>query len=158
MFMSAKDDELRVKKIREGTVIDHISAGHSLTVLRMLGFSGKETNVISILMNVPSKKLGMKDILKIESRELNPSEVDKIALIAPHATINIIRDYNVVKKKNVKLPKVIRGPIECSNPTCISNAKEPIKSTFMVVSEDPLCLRCHYCSRLIEKEDILRQF
>ena len=156
--MSRKHNELRVQKIREGTVIDHISAGHSLTVLRMLGFTGKETNVISILMNVPSKKLGMKDILKIENRELNPSEVDKIALIAPHATINIIRDYRVVKKKKVNLPKVIRGPIRCSNPTCISNADEPIKSTFMIVSEDPLCLRCHYCNRLLDKEDILRQF
>jgi len=156
--LSRKHNELRVQKIREGTVIDHISAGHSLTVLRMLGFTGKETNVISILMNVPSKKLGMKDILKIENRELNPSEVDKIALIAPHATINIIRDYRVVKKKKVNLPKVIRGPIRCSNPTCISNADEPIKSTFMIVSEDPLCLRCHYCNRLLDKEDILRQF
>jgi len=153
-----KDNELRVKKIREGTVIDHISAGHSLTVLRILGLSGKESNVISILMNVPSKKLGMKDILKIESRELNPSEVDKIALIAPHATINIIRDYRVVKKKRVKLPSVIRGPIKCTNTTCISNANEPIKSTFMVINEDPLSLRCYYCGRLLDKEDVLRQF
>jgi len=153
-----EDEELRVKKIREGTVIDHISAGSSLTVFRMLGFSGKETNVISILMNVPSKKLGMKDILKIEGRELNPTEVDKIALIAPYATINIIRDYHVVKKKKVKLPKVIRGPIKCTNPTCISNANEPIKSTFLVVSEDPLSLHCHYCNRLLDKGDVLSQF
>lgn len=156
--MSRKDDELRVMKIREGTVIDHISAGHSLTVFRMLGLSSEETNVISILMNVPSKKLGMKDILKIESRELNPSEVDKIALIAPHATINIIRDYRVVKKQRVKLPKVIRGPIKCTNSTCISNANEPITSTFMVVNEDPLCLRCHYCGRILSKENVLSQF
>jgi len=156
--LSKKDDELRVEKIREGTVIDHISAGHSLAVFRMLGLSRKGNNVVSILMNVPSKKLGMKDILKIENRELNPSEVDKIALIAPHATINIIRDYSVVKKKSVRLPKVIRGPIRCSNPTCISKADEPVISTFMVVKEDPLCLRCHYCNRLLDMEDILRQF
>ena len=156
--MSRKDDELRVEKISEGTVIDHISAGYSLTVFRMLGLSGKEDNVVSILMNVPSKKLGVKDVLKIENRELNPSEVDKIALIAPHATINIIRDYSVAKKKSVRLPKVIRGPIRCPNPTCISNANEPVISTFMVVREDPLCLRCHYCNRLLDREDVLRQF
>lgn len=152
------EGELRVKKIREGTVIDHITAGHSLAVLLFLGITGREGTVLSILLNVPSKKLGQKDMVKIEGRELNPEEVDKIALIAPRATINIIRNFKVVEKKKVKLPKVIRGLIKCSNPACVSNGSEPVQPTFFVEREDPLLLRCYYCHRLMEKADILKQF
>jgi len=153
-----KEEEFRVKKIREGTVIDHITGGNALAVLRFLGITGREGAVLSIVLNVPSKKLGQKDIVKIEGRELNPDEVDKIALIAPKATINIVRDFKVVEKKKVKLPKIIRGIIKCSNPTCITNGNEPIQPMFFVDREDPLLLRCYYCHRLMEKDDILKQF
>lgn len=153
-----KEAELRVKKIREGTVIDHIAAGYALSVLRFLGITGREGVVLSVLLNVPSKQLGKKDVIKIEERELNPEEVDKIALIAPRATINIIRDFKVVEKKRVKLPKVIRGLIKCANPTCVSNKNEPIQPMFLVEKEEPLRLRCYYCHRLMERDDILNQF
>ncbi|MEM3194314.1 MAG: aspartate carbamoyltransferase regulatory subunit, partial [Candidatus Bathyarchaeia archaeon] len=95
----------------------------------------------------------------IEGRELNPEEVDKIALIAPHATINIIRNYRVVEKQRVKLPSIIQGIIKCTNPPCISNSEsEPVKPIFYVESEEPLRLRCHYCGHIMGKEDVLRQF
>lgn len=149
---------LRVSKIRSGTVIDHITSGHALDVIKILGITGMCGGVVTIAMNVPSKKIGKKDVVKIEGRELNPEEVDKIALLAPHATINIIRDYKVVDKKRVKLPKVIRGIIKCSNPACISNSNEPVQPTFYVESEEPLLLKCHYCSYIMEKRDILKQF
>ena len=97
-------DELRVKKIREGTVIDHINAGTALSVLHILGLTGRGENIVTVAMNVPSQKLGRKDIVKVEERALNAEEVDKIALIAPRATINIIRDYAVVAKQKTKLP------------------------------------------------------
>jgi aspartate carbamoyltransferase regulatory subunit len=151
------ENELRIKKIKEGTVIDHITAGHALSVLRILGMTGKDS-VVSVGMNVPSQKLSKKDIVKVENRELNAEEVDKIALIAPKATINIIRNYNVVEKQMAKLPKIIRGIIKCDNIMCISNSKEPIQSTFLMEREEPLRLRCYYCNRIMDKDEVLKQF
>lgn len=152
------EEELWVKKIREGTVIDHITAGNALAVLKILGLTGTGDNVVSIVMNVPSKKLTYKDIVKIEGRELNPSEVDKISLIAPKASINIIRDYAVVDKQKTKMPSVIRGIIQCANLSCISNSNEPMSSLFIIEKEEPLKLRCHYCNRVMNKTDIIAQF
>ena len=148
---------LRVSKIKNGTVIDHITKGHALDVVRILNIE-KHEGVVTIAMNVPSGRLEVKDIVKIEGRELNPEEVDRIALIAPHATINIIRDYKVVEKQRVKLPSIIYGILKCANPTCISNSKEPVQSIFYVKREDPLKLRCHYCGYTLEKKDVLKQF
>jgi len=156
--LAETEDELRVKKIRQGTVIDHINAGNALSVLRILGMTGREDNVVTIAMNVPSKKLGTKDIVKVEERTLNAEEVDKIALIAPKATINIIDNYNVVAKQKTKLPKVIRGILRCDNISCVSNGNEPIEPTFLVDQEEPLRLRCYYCNRILEKNDVLKQF
>lgn len=158
MSLMAVADELRVKKIREGTVIDHINAGTALSVLRILGLIEKGNYVVTIAMNVQSKKLGRKDIVKVEERALNAEEADKIALIAPQATINIIRDYSVVAKQRTKLPQVIRGIVKCDNLSCISNSSEPIQPTFFVEREDPLRIRCYYCNRIMDKEDVLRQF
>ncbi len=156
--MFKEERHLRVSKIKEGTVIDHIKAGSALHVLRILGITGKEGYIVSIVMNVPSKKLGKKDIVKIEKRELNPQEVNLIALIAPNATINIIRDYNVVKKVKVTLPTKIKGFPRCANPNCITNAgREPVKPEFTVISREPLRLRCVYCGRDTTMEDIIKQ-
>jgi len=149
---------LKISKIKNGTVIDHITGGHALDVVKILGITGHIGGVVSIAMNVPSKSRGIKDIVKVEGRELNPREVDKIALLAPHATINIIRDYEVIEKKVVKLPEVIRGTVKCSNPACISNSNEPVQSTFYVECKEPLMLKCHYCGNIMEKQDVLKQF
>lgn len=151
-------EELRVSKIRNGTVIDHITGGHALDVANILGITGREKKVITIAMNVPSDRFKRKDIVKIEGRELNLQEVHKIALLAPHATINIIRDYDVEEKHRVKLPNLIENIIECTNPACISNSNEPVKAKFYVENEEPLLLKCHYCGYIIEKKDILHQF
>ena len=143
--------ELKIPLIKDGTVIDHITAGNAVKVLHILGIPKKTTSVVSVAMNVKSK-FGKKDIVKVENRELDPSEVDKIALIAPKATINIIRDYDVAEKHRVNLPDEIKGIVCCSNPTCVSNSKEPVKSRFKVISKDPLRIKCYYCER--EPEDI----
>jgi aspartate carbamoyltransferase regulatory subunit len=149
---------LRVSKIKDGTVIDHITGGHALDVIKILGVTGRVNGVVTVAMNIPSKALGMKDMVKIEGRELKSEEVDKIALLAPHASINIVRKYKVVEKQRVKLPSIIRGIVECANPVCISNSKEPVQPTFYVDREEPLRLRCHYCGYIMEKQDILKQF
>ena len=156
--MSKKETTLRVSKIKNGTVIDHISGGHALDVVKILGITGHRSGAVSIAMNVPSKRLYIKDIVKVEGRELDASEVDKIALLAPHATINIVKDYKVIQKKRVKLPEAVRGVVKCGNPACISNSSEPVQSKFYIEKEEPLRLKCHYCGHVMEKKDVLTQF
>jgi aspartate carbamoyltransferase regulatory subunit len=152
------EKELRVAKINYGTVIDHITGGHALDVVRILGITGKEKGTLTIAINVPSKRFRFKDIVKIEGRELKPQEVHKIALLAPHASINIVRDYKVVSKREVRLPKEIDDIIKCANPACISNSNEPVSAKFYVDCEEPLLLKCHYCGFIMEKKDVLQQF
>jgi aspartate carbamoyltransferase regulatory subunit len=150
--------ELRVSKIKDGTVIDHISGGYALEVIKILGITGREKTIMTIAINVSSKRLKTKDIVKIEGRALDSREVNKIALVAPHATINIVRNYVIVEKLEVTLPHVIENIIKCTNPTCISNSNEPVSAKFHVESEEPLLMKCHYCGHLLEKADIVQQF
>ena len=105
---------------------------------------------VSVLMHVPSKKAGWKDVVKVEDRELDPKEVDKIALISPKATINIIRDFNVAEKHKVRLRDVVRGKARCGNPNCITNLNEPVEPEFNVESKNPPVLRCIYCDRILD--------
>lgn len=139
---------LLISPIRNGTVIDHITAGEALNVLKILGITGSTIECLSIATNVASGRIGRKDIVKIENRELKREEVDRIALIAPRATINIIRNFEVCEKKGVKIPPVLKGVVRCPNPGCISNTKEPIQSTFEVT---PKGLRCLYCDWVITR-------
>jgi aspartate carbamoyltransferase regulatory subunit len=147
--------ELIISKIRSGVVIDHIPAGRALLVLRMLGITGREGFRVALVMNVESGKLGVKDIVKVEGRELTKDELNLVALVAPTATVNIIRDYEVVSKFKVVVPDVIEGLIKCKNPRCITNQqREPIKSRFRVVSREPLKLVCDYCGTIHDLGDI----
>lgn len=153
------DRGLLVRRIRDGTVIDHIPAGNALNVIKILGIDGDEGIRLAIIMNTDSSKLGKKDIVKIEGRELTMDEVSIIALIAPTATINIIREYRVYRKEKVDVPDTVEGIIRCSNPNCISNQdRETAKPKFRVLSKEPLLLECVYCERYTTRDDILRQF
>lgn len=151
------DRELKVSKIKDGTVIDHIRGGYALDVVRILGISGKERRVMTIAINVPSRKFRVKDVVKIEGKALDSQEVNRIALVAPHATINIVRDYEVIEKLEVKLPSVFEGILRCINPCCISNSNEPITSKFYTKKEEPVLLKCYYCGFPIEQANILKQ-
>ncbi len=151
------DRELRVTKIKDGTVIDHIRGGFALDVVKILGITGKEKRVMTIAINVPSKRFRVKDIVKIEGKELSSQEVNRIALVAPHASINIIRDYAVIEKVEVKLPITFEGILKCVNPCCISNSEEPITTKFHAKQEEPLVLKCHYCGFTIEQTNVLKQ-
>jgi aspartate carbamoyltransferase regulatory subunit len=143
---SDDDHELRVTKIRNGTVIDHVSGGLALTVLGVLGIDGSAGEVVSVGMNVPSDRLGRKDVLKIEKRELTQNEVDVLSLIAPEATINIVREYEVAGKHRVDRPEEVSGVLSCPNPDCITAGNEPVASTFDVLDEG---VRCVYCETIL---------
>ncbi len=148
---------LVVSKIRAGTVIDHIPAGRALDVLKIIGLSGREGIRTAIIMNVESKKLGRKDIIKVEGKFLKQQEVSVIALIASTATINIVEDFKVVKKFNVEIPELIEEVITCPNTTCITNkGNEPVKSRFTVVSRKPITLQCSYCGTLVFEDELHR--
>jgi len=151
--MDDDDPELRVSKIRDGTVIDHVRAGQALKVLSILGIDGSEGETVSIGMNVPSGKLARKDVVKVEGRELSQAEVDVLSLIAPAATINIIRNYEVVEKHRVARPEAVSGVLECPNANCITTGHEPVDSEFEVLDEG---VRCVYCDTLVS-EDIADQ-
>ncbi len=140
---------LLISPIRNGTVIDHIKGGEGLNVLRILGLTGTCTVSLSVATNVTSRQMGRKDIVKIENRELLKEEVDRIALIAPQSSINIIREFRVYEKKGVEIPDQICGVIRCPNPGCITNTNEPVTSRFTVQQSG---LRCHYCDWLITKD------
>jgi aspartate carbamoyltransferase regulatory subunit len=144
------EEELRVSKIENGTVIDHISGGQALNVLAILGIDGSRGEAVSIGMNVPSDRLGRKDVVKVEDRELSQSELDVLSLIAPAATINIIRGYDVVEKHLVERPEEVAGVLRCPNQHCITNQNEPVDSRFEVLDDG---VRCVYCDSII-REDI----
>ncbi|BFH74507.1 aspartate carbamoyltransferase regulatory subunit [Sulfurisphaera javensis] len=147
--------ELIVSKIKNGTVIDHIPAGRALAVLRILKIT--EGYRIALVMNVESKKMGKKDIVKIENKEVDEKEANLITLIAPTATINIIRDYEVVEKKKLKVPEVVKGLLKCTNLTCITNNDIEAVSEFRKISEKPLKMKCVYCDTVIDENEILKQ-
>lgn len=147
-----ESDKLKIKHIKNGVVIDHITHGKALEVLRILGVGEGYEDEVSLAMNIQSKTLGKKDIVKVESRDVKTDEINKIAVIAPQATINRIRDYEVVKKEKVVLPNEIIDILKCPNPQCISNkAREPVKPHLRVVQREPLILSCKYCERTVKE-------
>ena len=140
------ENTLRARKIKDGTVIDHLNANTAFPVLKLLGLLGETQNVLTVLINVESQKLGRKDLIKIEGRELNPREADLISIISPDATINVIRNFSVVEKKRVGLPNVLKS-VKCPNPTCITNTNEPASAEFAVNRNKEIVFRCKYCNR-----------
>ena len=145
-----QESNLIVRRIKDGTVIDHIEGGRGLKVLEALGIDGKDGNVITIALNVPSGKFSKKDIIKVENKFLQDFDTNKLAVISPKATINIIKDYKLVEKRRVFLPNKIEKIFRCSNPDCITNSSEDIKSTMDVIDKTGLVLRCKYCTRILD--------
>ena len=138
----------RVTAINNGTVIDHIPAGTALVVLQMLGISDDRSSPISLVMNVPSSKHGRKDIIKGEDRELTQNELDRLALIAPKASVAIIRSYSVAEKREVTIGDELVNIASCTFSNCITiNPREPQDHRLRVVKEEPIELRCRYCGR-----------
>ena len=144
--------KLKVSAIKEGTVIDHIPAKNLFKVISILGLD-KIENQITFGTNLESRKLGAKAIIKVSNMFFKDNEINKIALIAPHAKLNIIRDYEVVEKKVVETPDTIKGIVKCFNPKCITN-NETVTTSFKVVVKEPIALKCHYCEKITTEEQI----
>ena len=147
--------ELKITPIKNGTVIDHITNGLALEVLRIVGIQNLDPHgTVSLVLHVQSGKIGWKDIVKVEGVELSARKVNAIALIAPTATISIIREFKVSEKRPVDLPNRIVGILKCPNPNCISNTPEPLESEFAVAERTPVVLECAFCERRVD--DFLR--
>ena len=149
-----QESELIVRRIKEGTVIDHIDGGKGLQVLNALGINGSDGSLITIALNVPSGKFKKKDIIKVENRFLKDDDTNKLAVIAPKATVNIIKNYRLVEKRRVSLPNEIDRIFRCSNPDCITNSSERIESVMDVVEKETLVLKCRYCGRILDVNEI----
>ncbi|MBI5158655.1 aspartate carbamoyltransferase regulatory subunit [Candidatus Micrarchaeota archaeon] len=145
---------LSVEKIEDGSVIDHITAGHGLHVLAILKIDEKYAGRVALVMNVPSKTMGKKDIVKIEGKIIDEKTADKIAVIAPHATLNIIKKGEVTSKNQVEMPSKLVGVFKCPNPKCVTTT-EKIETDFEVEkrSENPN-MRCAYCERTFTPEEL----
>ena len=138
--------ELVVSALENGTVLDHIPAENVYRALDLLNLKGIE-NQITIGINLNSKAQGRKGIIKIEDRFFEDEELGKLALIAPHATVNVIRDFKVVEKKELELPNEVIGIAKCRNPQCVTN-HQPIKTRFTTTKKgDEISLLCHYCEK-----------
>jgi aspartate carbamoyltransferase regulatory subunit len=145
-------EEFVVSAIKTGTVIDHIPPQSLFKVISILGLENIQSQV-TFGNNLESKKIGKKAIIKITDKFFDDKEINKIALVAPEAKLNTIRDYKVVEKRVVAVPDDVSGIVRCINPKCITN-NEKILTRFYVVSKKPVTLKCHYCERIVEQEQM----
>ena len=144
--------QLSISAIHEGTVIDHIPTDATFKVVEILQLQNHH-DVVSIATNLQSKSMGKKAIIKVGGKSLTENEVNKIAIVAPDATVNIIKNFSVKEKIKVTTPDVVDNVVKCSNPMCITN-HEKIATKFYVVKKDPLKIKCHYCERSMGKNDL----
>jgi len=145
--------KLKVSAISEGTVIDHIPSENLFKVISILELD-KTPNMITFGANLDSEKLGTKAIIKVSNQFFEDDDINRIALIAPNAKLNIIRDYEVVEKKVVRVPDEVIGIVKCFNPKCITN-HEAMTTSFTVVSKEPLALKCRYCEKITHKNQMV---
>lgn len=150
--MSGKK-ELQVAALENGTAIDHIPPEQLFKVASLLGLNEMQ-NPITIGNNFHSKKMGRKGLIKIADKFFEEEEINRISLVAPNVILNIIRGYEVVEKKTVTLPDELVGLVKCNNPKCITN-NEPMPTRFDVIDREKGTVKCHYCERKINKEDIV---
>ena len=141
--------QLKVSAIRNGTVIDHIPANNLFKVINILGLDHID-NQITFGTNLESKRLGVKAIVKISDKFFVDEEINRIALAAPEAKLNIIRDYKVEEKKEVVVPDEFSGIVKCVNPKCITN-NDDVKPKFKVISKKEVSLKCHYCEKITDQ-------
>lgn len=145
--------ELQITAIKNGIVIDHIPAKKVFAIVEILDLK-EYSEVITVAANMHSSSLGRKGIIKIEEKVLDKSELDKISLVAPNVTINIIENYKVVKKMKLEKLDEIIGLMKCDNLKCISN-HETINTKFNRVKDSEMTkYKCYYCERIISEEEI----
>ena len=134
---------MKIDSIKNGIVLDHITAGKSLEVYKALGLDKLDCSV-AIIKNVKSNKMGKKDILKVEC-DIDMLDLDVLAFIDHNITVNVIKDGEIVSKKELLLPKEIRNVIRCKNPRCITSIEQGLPHIFMLTDEEKEIYRCKYC-------------
>jgi aspartate carbamoyltransferase regulatory subunit len=155
---NAGEKTMLVRKIPDGTVIDHVAAGKALSVLRLLGNPQENGFTVALVMNVTSSKMGKKDILKVEAMEISQEQVQRLALIAPRASVNIVRSYKVVAKRDVVPPRTLHAVLSCTSTTCVSvREKDSAPSILFLSGKSPLRYRCKYCGTEVDEKEISSQ-
>jgi len=144
--------QLKVSAIENGTVIDHIPSNAVFQVIKILKLDICNFPV-TFGLNLESKKYGTKGIIKVSNKYFEASEVDKIALVAPHATLITIKDFQVVEKRVVEIPAQVNSIVKCFNPNCVTNI-EKVSTRFDVVDKEDLRLKCHYCEKITAKKNL----
>ncbi len=146
--MAAKE-KMEVRMIENGTVIDHIPPAALFKIISIMGLDRDTEHRMTIGTNLESKRMGSKAIIKINDRYCAPHEIDRIALFAPEARVNTIRDFEVVEKRRVEVPERIEGFVRCANPMCVTN-HQPVETAFEVVSgaDGAIVLKCRYCEKI----------
>lgn len=147
-----KRQELLVAALENGTVIDHIPSNKLFEVVNVLHLEQMKTS-ITVGYNLRSKKMGHKSIIKIAGKFFSDEELNQLSVISPNVTLCIIKDYEVVEKKEVKMPDVLKGIVRCANPKCISN-NEPMSTHFHVIDKEKGILQCHYCNKEVSLEQV----
>lgn len=147
-----KRQELLVAALENGTVIDHIPSNKLFEVVNLLHLE-KMKSSITVGYNLKSKKMGRKSIIKISGKFFSDEELNQLAVVSPNVTLCIIKDYEVVEKKEVKLPTELKGIVKCANPKCITN-NEPMQTIFHVVDMENGILRCHYCNKEVNLDNV----
>ena len=150
--MKEEKKQINVAALENGTVIDHIQSDETFKVVDILNLQ-HEKNLVIVAVNLPSRKMGIKGLIKVSQKTLSKEEFNKIAIISPDATISIIKHYHVKEKVKVSVPDSIEGVIRCSNPNCITN-HEQVLQRFKVTSKAPLRVMCTFCERWMEKKEI----
>ena len=143
-----KRKELVVSAIENGTVIDHIPADKVLQVVKILGLE-KVSNPVYVGINVESKKYGTKGFIKVSDKYFAPADFNKIALVAPTASIIEIKEFEVIRKQTVSIPDSIERIVKCFNPNCVTNKEHDVPTKFKVIkdTEGNFKLHCHYCEK-----------
>ncbi len=141
--------QLKVSAIKDGTVLDHIPSSQVFKVIDILGLSGSE-HPVTFGVNLDSKSMGRKGIIKISERFFRDDELNKIALIAPNASVNIIRNFRVAEKKVLAIPETVSGMVKCINPMCVTNHEDIPTKFKTIVKGSEIQLLCHYCEKITD--------
>ena len=143
---------LNVGKIEEGFVLDHIKAGKSMSIYHHLQLDKLDCSV-AIIKNARSNKMGKKDILKVEC-DINTLDLDVLAVIDHNITVNVIKNGEIVTKKELTLPREIRNVIHCKNPRCITSIEQGLPHIFVLADEKKEVYRCKYCEEKFDKRSL----
>lgn len=147
-----KRQEMPVAALENGTVLDHIPSNKIFQTVNLLHLDEMKTPV-TIGFNLKSHKMGQKGIIKVADKFFTDEEINQLSVITPNVTLCVIRDYEVVEKKEVKMPDELYGIVKCANPKCISN-NEPMKTQFHVLDKEKGILQCHYCNREVTLDQV----